>query len=190
VPRPPRDYAPGTFHLGTGASGPSPYFRDERDLAHWIRLFTKTARRYDWKVILVCPLTTHWHAIVETRDWSLPRGMHSLNCEWSKTFNTLHVRVGYLVRDRYWSRRKSTAEEILNAYTYAANNPVLAGLVSRAEDWQWSSFATTVGLAEGFEFVDGSDVLRYFGDDEVAARSALRQHVTTRAERALAQLAV
>jgi REP-associated tyrosine transposase len=187
MPRPPRDCAPGIHHIGGGASGPSLYYRDDIDHATWTRLFARTARRHDWTVIIVCQLTTHWHAIVETLDWSLPDGMQFLNGEYSRTFNERHARVGYLVRDRYWSRRKSTEAELVNAYAYVANNPVLAGLVRRAEEWQWSSFATTLGLAEAFAFVDASLVLAHFGRTPATARQALRQHVTGLTERGLGQ---
>jgi len=183
VPRPPRDSAPGIHHIGSGASGPSIYFRDDLDHAIWTRLFAAIVRRYGWKAIIVVELSTHWHAIVETLDFSLSEGMQRLNGEYSKRFNERYLRVGYLVRDRYWSRRKSTEAELVDAYSYDANNPVLAGLVSRAEDWKWSSFATTVGLSQTFEFVDATSVLAHFGAFPETARAALLAHVTALAAR-------
>ena len=42
---------------------------------------------------------------------------------------------------------------------YVARNPVEAGIVSRPEDWRWSSFGTTVGVSDMFDFVDADDVL-------------------------------
>jgi REP element-mobilizing transposase RayT len=182
MPRPPRDFAPGFHHIGGGASGPSLYYRDEIDHAIWTRLFASTVRRYGWGCIIVVELSTHWHAVVEVLDHSLPAGMQYLNGEYSRRFNARHGRVGYLVRDRYWSRRKSTDAELLNAFCYAANNPVLAGIVERAEDWPWSSYATTIGLAESFPFVDASVILAQFGRRPKEARITLRQYVTSLAE--------
>jgi REP-associated tyrosine transposase len=177
MPRPPRDLAPGIHHIGSGASGPDLYYRDEIDHASWLRLFVKTVERYGWTVIIVVQLTTHWHAIVQTFDHSLGEGMQFLNGEYSRTFNERHIRVGYLVRDRYWSRRKSTETELITAYCYDANNPVFAGLVRRAEEWRWSSFASTVGLSEGYGFVDASPVVAHFGSTPTDARESLRRHV-------------
>jgi putative transposase len=187
VPRPHRDLAPGIHHIGSGAAGPAIYFRDELDHAVWLRLFVRTLERHGWGCLIVVQLTTHWHAIVETPDHSLAEGMQYLNGEYSKRFNQRHIRVGYLVRDRYWSRRKSTEAELLNAYCYAANNPVLGGLATRAELWRWSSFATTVGLADSFGFVNAAPVLRQFGRSDQEARAALLNHVAALAGIALAR---
>jgi REP-associated tyrosine transposase len=178
MPRPPRDFAPGVHHIGAGASGPSQYFRDDVDHASWLRLFAKVLDRQGWTCIVVCHLSTHWHAIVEVRDHSLPDGMQYLNGEYARAFNERHGRVGYLIRDRYWSRRKSDDLELLNAYCYAVNNPVAARIVVRAEDWPWSSYATTLGLADSFLFVDAGIVLRQFGPDPAAAAVALRRYVS------------
>ncbi len=179
MPRPPRDFAPGVHHIGVGASGPIQYYRDEIDHASWTRLFAKTASRHGWGCIVVCQLATHWHAIVEVHDHSLPAGMQYLNGEYSRTFNARHGRVGYLVRDRYWSRRKRTEIELVNAFCYVANNPVRAGIVKRAEDWPWSSYSTTIGIAESFSFVDAAIVLAHFGATPAKGVAALRQYVTS-----------
>jgi REP element-mobilizing transposase RayT len=182
VPRPPRDAAPGIHHVGTGAAGPAIYFRDDVDYSIWTRLLVGTVRRYEWSVIIVAALPTHWHGIFEIGDHTLPEGMQYLIGEYSRSFNERHSRVGYLVRDRYWSRRKSTDAELVAAFGYVANNPTYAGIVARAEDWRWSSYATTVGLSDAFSFVDASRVTAQFGPTPGAARAGLRQYVTELAE--------
>jgi len=183
MPRPPRDCAPGIHHVGTGAAGPGIYFRDDLDYATWIRLLVATTARYGWTTIIVVAMPTHWHAIFEVPDNSLPEGMQYLDGEYSREFNEHHERVGYLVRDRYWSRRKSTDLELVNAFCYAANNPTMAGIVSRAESWRWSSYATTVGLSDAFSFVDAARVTAQFGPTPVEAQNALRRYVTDLADR-------
>jgi REP element-mobilizing transposase RayT len=182
MPRPPRDSAPGIHHVGSGAAGPAVYFLDDADHAMWLRLLVSTATRHGWKIIIVVQLTTHWHAIVEVSDHSLPDGMQYLNGAYSRAFNARHDRVGYLVRDRYWSRRKVTDAELVNAFCYAANNPVAAGIVGRAEDWRWSSYSTTVGLSDAYSFVDASLVLAQFGPSAEHGRAELRRYMTSLAQ--------
>jgi len=180
MPRPPRDSSPGFHHVGVSASGPAPYFRDEVDHLDWIRRFASLLDRWSWRCLAFCQMTTHWHALVEVADDSLSIGMHWLNSEYSKAFNDRHGRVGYLVRDRFWSRRKVDDEALLTAYRYVVGNPVRAGIVDRAADWPWSSFATTLGLSEAFPFVDASQVLAILGDDERRTHRALLQFVDGR----------
>jgi REP element-mobilizing transposase RayT len=177
MPRPPRDLAPGIQHIGVSAAGSAPYFHDDLDRAIWLRLFVATASRHRWRCVAVCLLSTHWHAIVETPDSSLAAGMHRLVGGYSKRFNARHARAGYLVRGRYWSRRKDSPSSVLEAYRYVARNPVGAGLVDRPEDWRWSSYGTTVRVSDMFGFVDASDVLGEFGTKRAAQIRGLRRFV-------------
>jgi REP element-mobilizing transposase RayT len=177
VPRSQRDLAPGIQHVGVGATGAALYFHDDLDRAIWLRLFVATVSRYHWRCLAVCLLMTHWHAIVETPDSSLALGMHRLVGGYSKRFNDRHTRAGYLVRGRYWSRRKDSPAAVLEAFRYVARNPVAAGLVDRPEDWRWSSYGTTVRVSDMFGFVDAADVLGEFGSTRAAQICGLRAFV-------------
>jgi REP element-mobilizing transposase RayT len=159
MPRRPRDSAPGIYHVIVGATGPSPYFRDDTDRLHWVRLLVETLDRFDWTCVTVCQMTTHVHTLVEVPDESLPLGMHRLNTAYGKRFNARHDRLGNLVRSRYWATRMKDEAQLLAAFRYVARNPSTAGMCERPEDWFWSSFATSCGLARTFPFVDASCVL-------------------------------
>jgi REP element-mobilizing transposase RayT len=154
-----------------------PYFLDELDRAIWLRLFVDTVSRVKWRCIAVCLLTTHWHAIVDVSDSSLAPGMHRQVGRYSKRFNERHLRSGYLVRDRYWARRKDDASALLEAYRYVARNPVAAVLVRRPDEWRWSSYGATVNGTEGFDFVNADLVLSELGATRTAQIRALRRLV-------------
>lgn len=177
VPRPPRDLAPGIQHIGINATGGLPYFLDDLDRAIWLRLFADTISKFNWRCIAVCLLTTHWHAIVDIPDGSLARGMHRQVGRYSRRFNERHLRTGYLVRDRYWSRRKADARALLEAYRYVARNPVEAGLVRRPDEWRWSSYGAMVNGTEGFDFVNADLVLSELGSTRADQIRALRRMV-------------
>jgi REP element-mobilizing transposase RayT len=177
VPRTPRDLAPGIQHVGVSAAGGAPYFIDDLDRAVWLRIFVATVSRYQWRCLAVCLLTTHWHAILDVSDGSLAQGMHRLVGGYSRRYNARHTRAGYLVRSRYWSRRKDTPAALLEAFRYVARNPVGAGLVDQPEDWRWSSYATALGISDMFAFVDADVVLCEFGTTRKAQIDGLRRFV-------------
>ena len=108
-------------------------------------------------------MTTHVHALLEVADDTLPLGMEYLNREYAKDFNARHGRHGHLVRKRYGSRRVVSGRDLLGAYAYVVLNPVEAGACPRAEDWRWSSYATTIGLTNDFPFADTSLLLAEVG---------------------------
>ena len=166
--------APGIHHVVVGATGDEPYFVDDTDRLVWIHRCVRTLDRFGWTCITMCQLTTHVHAIVDIHDQSMPRGMHYLNSFYGKYFNEKNERRGTLVRSRYWSKRIADDEQLLAAFRYVARNPVRAGLCVRPEDWFWSAFATSCGLAQTFPFVDASVVVATIGATRANASQVLR----------------
>jgi REP-associated tyrosine transposase len=175
MPPRPRDFAPGLHHTWVNATGKEAYYVDDVDRLAWIRRLARTAERLGWICIAFCQLTTHVHLVLETPDWSLPIGMKQLNLAYSKEFNDRHERSGQFVRRRYGSRRITDATDLLGVYAYVVLNPVAAGLCPRAEDWRWSSFATTLGISDDFPFVDASLVLTELGSSTEALRALVEQ---------------
>jgi putative transposase len=173
----PRDIAPGLRHVVVGAAVPELYYRDEFDHLSWTRRLVSTLDRYGWTCICVCELPTHVHLLLDVPDESLPAGMHRLTGEYGKDYNARHRRVGALVRERYWSRRLESTPELLGVYAYVVLNPVRAGLAAQPESWRWSSFASTLRLADAFPFVDATLVLSQLGSSPATALAALREYV-------------
>ena len=135
------------------------YFADDVDRIAWIRLLSRVRHRHGWRVLAFCQMTTHVHALLAVSNDTLSSGMEYLNREYSKDFNARHDRHGHLVRKRFGSRRVRDGSDLLGAYAYVVLNPVAAGACPRAEDWRWSSYATTVGLTNDFPFADASLVI-------------------------------
>lgn len=172
--RRPRDTTPGIHHVVMGATGEEDYFLDDSDRSTWIRRLVRTLDRFGWTCITVCELTTHAHALLDIPDASISRGMHYLNSFYGTYFNEKNERRGALVRSRFWSKRVVDDEQLLAAFRYIARNPVRAGLCVRPEDWLWSGFATSCGLARTFSFVDASVVLATLGATPANAAHLLR----------------
>ncbi len=155
----PRDTTPGIHHVTVGAAGPIEYYKAHIDRLDWLRRFVRILDRFGWTCLIVCQMTTHVHVIVDLPDTSLSDGMHRLNCGYGKEFNGRHGRFGHLVRRRFWSKRIRSGKQLIAAYRYVALNPVRAGMCERAEEWYWSSFATSCGIATTFPFVDATSAL-------------------------------
>jgi len=57
----------------------------------------------------------------------------------ARRINELLRRRGALWQREYWDRFIRDEQHYQRAVAYVHENPVKAGLVSRAEDWPWSS---------------------------------------------------
>jgi REP element-mobilizing transposase RayT len=183
MPRRPRDIRPGFHHAWVNATGDWDYFLDEVDRVMWLRLMLQTARRFAWTCVGFCQMSTHVHLLVDVPDESLSIGMRDLNREYSCGFNLRHGRVGTFVRKRFGSRRIDDAADLLGAYSYVVLNPVAEGVCLRPEEWRWSSYRTTAGIAPDFSFVDGTTVIAEAGGTSEALRQVVESAARDRLER-------
>jgi putative transposase len=174
MPHPPRPTAAGLYHLTCTATTPDPFFRDGFDRISFVSRLARTSELADWTCVAVCLMTTHYHLIVDAGVGALPEAMKRLNWAYAMGFNRRHGRRGHLVGRKFKSIWIKDDKQLLTAYRYVARNPVRAKICERPQDWPWSSYAPAVGLAEGFGFVDPSQVLELFGGTPEQAVERLR----------------
>ena len=106
--------------------------------------------RYD--LLAYCVMPSHIHWVFQPRDeWvkSLPveervrspreRIMHSLNRHTAKECNRLLGVTGTFWQHESYDHWVRDLDELERIIAYIENNPVKAGLVSRKEDWEYSS---------------------------------------------------
>ena len=176
--RPLRDTAAGLFHVYTHSVWAAPaYFRDNDDRLVFVRRLARATQRFEWTCVAYCLLGTHYHLILEVGDGVLPRGMQWLNFGYAMYFNGRHRSRGHVQMSRYGSRRIEDDSDLLGVFRYMAWNPPKAELCRRPQDWIWSTYAGTVGLAAIASFVDPSLVLATYDLPRELAMASLRKDV-------------
>jgi putative transposase len=175
MPRPPRDTRAGIFHVFTHCVWAAPaLFRDDLNRMVFLRELARATRTFEWTCIGFCLMRTHYHLMLEVPDQALPIGMQSLNFRYAIDFNQRHGMRGHVQFARYGAVRMTDDAHLLAAYKYIARNPVEARLCSNCEDWPWSSYAGTIGLAEPHSFVDPLRVLESLDPVRESAAAQLR----------------
>jgi len=165
------------FHVWTHCVWAAPaHFRDDHDRLEFLRRLARVTVERKWRCMGFCLMGTHYHLVLEVEDGVLPIAMHSLNLGYACQFNRRHGMRGHAQSGRYGARRIADSNDLINTYSYAMNNPVEAGLCSRASLWPWSTFRGTLGLAPASSFVDDGPVLGCFRR-ELDPRAALRRAV-------------
>ena len=95
-------------------------------------------QRYALLAWVVMP--NHVHTLIETREgFPLRRIVHSWKSYTAKAANRLLCRSGPFWYSEYFDRYIRDERHYLTAIAYIHNNPVKAGLVADAMDWQLSS---------------------------------------------------
>jgi putative transposase len=115
----------------------------------YLRYLREYAVKYGCAVHAYCLMTNHVHLLL-TPDApkSCAQLMKHLGQCYAQTFNMAHKRSGTLWQGRFYSCLVPTESYVLACYRYIELNPVRAGMVQRADDYAWSSFAANATARE------------------------------------------
>ncbi len=138
--RPRRVEFPGAvYHVIARGNEKKPIFRNSEDRPRYLARLGECAARFGVSVYAYCLMTNHVHLAVETGSAPLSRVMLALHGWYSQDFNRRHERVGHLFQGRYSAFLVQAERYLLTLVRYIHLNPVRARLVTRAQDFDWSS---------------------------------------------------
>ncbi len=94
-------------------------------------------------------LPDHWHAIFyPPLPLTISRVIEAIKDGATKRINRARREAGMLWQPRFFDRALRTVKEYDEKVKYIHLNPVKAGLVSRQEDWPWSSVHDYTGSVQ------------------------------------------
>lgn len=97
-------------------------------------------------VLSYCFMDNHSHFIFHTNDFKkLSNFMHQINMQYSKYYNKINNRVGYVFRDRFKVQEINSYEQLYNCLKYIHNNPVKAKICKSMADYNFSSYNEFIG---------------------------------------------
>jgi len=96
-------------------------------------------------------MPNHMHLLIQQlQNNGVSIFMSQLCNSYTKYFNTKHKRVGPLLQGRFKSVLIVDNYQLLHVSRYIHINPIVARMVTKLEDYPWSSFAQYMGSAKGF----------------------------------------
>jgi putative transposase len=106
-----------------------------------LTIFRAAAAEYETDVHTYVLMTNHIHCIVTPRvEGALSRTMKNLEQTYTGYFNRRYQRTGGLYNDRFSSFPIDTERYWFTCMRYVELNPPRAGMVTRPEDYRWSSY--------------------------------------------------
>lgn len=140
----PKRVVPGgmPFHVLNRAVGRRSVFQSRGDYAAFIETFAETLRTRPIRVCGYCVMPNHWHMVLwPEHDGDLSAFVQHLTNLHVKRWKMAHDEIGYghLYQGRYKSFPIQTDAYFYTVIRYVERNPLRASLVSRAEEWAWSS---------------------------------------------------
>ena len=165
------------YHVIARGNDRQRVFLDEADFASYLETLTACVDRFGWYCHAYCLMSNHYHLVLETPRPNLPLGMRQLNGLHAQRFNRRHDRCGHLFQSRYRSILVERETYLLALCRYVVVNPVRASICSDVEEWPWSSYAATAGLAQPPPFLSTDWLLSQFAPRRRLAERSYREYV-------------
>jgi putative transposase len=136
--------APGglVYHVLNRANGRTTLFRKDEDYHAFIELLAEARQRVPMRMLGFCLMPNHWHLVL----WPKEDGELSAFMRW---LSNTHVRRhhqhyhsyghGHVYQGRFKSFPIQDDAHLLTVMRYVEANPLRAQLVTRSQDWKWSS---------------------------------------------------
>ena len=158
------EYPGALYHVTSRGNARENIFLSDADRYAFLDILANTITKYNWLCHAFCLLDNHYHAIIETPDPNLSLGMRQLNGVYTQAFNRRHLRVGHVFQGRYKAILLERESYLLELCRYVVLNPVRAGMVSRPDQWKWSSYKYTAYSSKIPEFLTVNWLLGQFAD--------------------------
>jgi len=127
-------------------------FESSGHIELYLKLFNKNIKAYNLTLMAYCIMNNHAHFLMYVEDIKeLGKFIQKCNLQYAQKYNREKHRVGVLFRNRYQTEPINNIKYLINCIKYIHQNPVKAKMVSRCEDYKYSSYndyKNNVGLAQ------------------------------------------
>ncbi|MBL8139637.1 MAG: transposase [Acidobacteria bacterium] len=143
MPRVLRDVPPGVVvHAYNRGNSKARVFHTVDDYQGFCADLATARERFAIAVFAYCLMPNHWHVLASPRqEFALSRALHFVTFRHARR---VHRRLGttgtgHIFQDRFKAKVIDDERYFLTAARYVEANARRAGLVRRAEQWEWSS---------------------------------------------------
>jgi putative transposase len=139
-----------TYHLYNRGVNRQPIFFCAENWGYFIKRLRRYFQPERVDILAYCLMPTHYHLMVYLKTDDLSAGvMQPFGVSYTKAINRQQGRVGPLFQGPFQAAWVDENSYMLHLSRYIHMNPVAAGLVTRPEDWAFSSYRDYIGLRDG-----------------------------------------
>lgn len=176
--RPLRIEYPGAhYHVTSRGNEQKEIFKNQRDREKFLEYLESATERYGAVIHAYCLMRNHYHLLLETPGGNLSQIVRHVNGAYATYFNIKRKRSGHLLQGRYKAILVEFKEYAMEVSRYMHLNPVRAGMVTRPEEYCWSSYRSYIGQEAAPKWLKAEMILGSFGKRSVEARKKYKQFV-------------
>lgn len=167
--RPLRISFPGAlFHITMRGDNKENIFLETRDYQRFLQRIEEAKEKYLFRLYAYTLMRNHFHLLTEEGNGGpISKIMQSLNTGHTMYFHKKYGRIGHIFQGRFLSLLVEKEAYLLELTRYIHLNPVRAGIVTKPEEYKWSSYRAYLGLEKN-PLVDKEkeEVLNYFSQNK------------------------
>jgi len=151
MPRRARKYLPGyPYHIVQRGNNRNACFVAPQDYRFYLELWEECSQRYSVAIHAYCLMTNHIHFLVTPGDSdSVSFATKVIGSRYAQYFNKTYKRTGTLWEGRHKYSLVQSERYFLTCSRYIELNPVVANMVSKPEQYKWSSYMCNAWGGEG-----------------------------------------
>jgi REP element-mobilizing transposase RayT len=166
----------GLYHVITRGNNRQTIFHSPEDYEKFLSLMRIQKSKLPYFLYAYCLMSNHVHLLIERQADAIGRIMHRVLTGYGQYYNRRYQKVGHLLQGRHKSILCESEPYLCELVRYIHLNPVRAKMVSKPEDYEYSSHRSYLGL-KATEIVDVDPVLRHFGARKEIARKEFQRFV-------------
>ena len=173
------------WHIIQRGNNRSVCFHAEADYQFYLHTLHEFADKFGCAVHAYVLMTNHVHLLLTpARDDSAGLLMKHLGQRYVQYINRSYRRSGTLWEGRFRSCLTQSEDYVLACHRYIELNPVRAGMVTKPQDYRWSTYHAN-GLGKSNTLITPHDEYRRLGRADEERREAYRALVRAHVDAAL-----
>ncbi|NLY44058.1 MAG: transposase [Clostridiaceae bacterium] len=141
-------------------------FEDMNDYEKMLEVIKQVKRELQYDIYAYCLMTNHAHLFIKEKNaGDIIKIMSKILSQYAGWFNRKYLRSGALFGDRYKSEAIEDYRYLFSLVRYIHQNPLRAGIVSKLDDYKWSSYNDYIKPKEN-SLTDTGFILNQFSDDK------------------------
>ncbi len=175
-------------HVTQRGNNRATVFFDDEDYWFYINTLKRYCQKYKLEIWAYCLMGNHVHLLAVPREeTSLAKGIGLSNMVYTQYLNHRHGNSGRVWQNRFFSCAVEKDMYLWSVARYIETNPVKAGMLERAEEYNWSSARAhllnrTDQLLSGESWLNESernDYRAFLEEENEEVEKAIRQRTST-----------
>ncbi len=138
----------GIYHIIVRGINRQTIFFEDDDYQRYIDTIGRFVADGDAIVLGYCLMSNHVHLLIQEKNTAISKIMKRIGTSYAYRYNWKYERSGHVFQDRFKSENVEDDDYLLTVIRYIHQNPVKAGIVTKAKNYTWSSCRVYYGEKE------------------------------------------